>query len=148
MPSAPGSRIHFFFKRAVGLTHRKGLKSFIERFFAKESIRLQNLNIIFCSDRDLLRINQEYLGHNDYTDIITFNYGDKRGVEGEIFISVDRVRENARQFGNTLNAELHRVIFHGLLHLSGSRDKTLAQKKSMRALEDKLLAAYFRLSTK
>lgn len=98
---------------------------------------------MFCSDEFLLQINREYLQHDYYTDIITFDLSDPGGpVRGEIYISVDRVRENAKDLGTTLRKELLRVIFHGALHLCGYKDKTRQEQARMRDLEEKYLALY------
>jgi rRNA maturation RNase YbeY len=104
------------------------------------------LNIIFCSDEYLLSINKQFLNHDYYTDIITFDLSEsKRGpVTAELYISYDRVKDNARQMETTTTKELHRVVFHGLLHLLGYKDKTTKDQMEMRKMEDKLLAKYFR----
>lgn len=143
MPSSSKPKICFFFETPVSLRNRTILKKNIERLFGKEKTRLSYLNYIFCDDKALLAINQQYLSHNDYTDIITFELSSpSQPVEGEIYISVDRVRENAKLLNNSVNAELHRVIFHGALHLCGYKDKTAGNKKEMRAREDHYLAKY------
>lgn len=103
------------------------------------------LTYIFCSDEHLLGINQQFLKHNTYTDIITFDLGEYDDeVIGEIYISVDRVADNAAKFGVDYNDELHRVIFHGALHLCGYKDKTEADRKEMRRKEDLCLKQYFK----
>ena len=91
--------------------------------FKKEDRPLDRLDLIFCSDAYLLQINQDFLGHSDLTDIITFDLSDEQDSSAEIYISVDRVRENAKTFGVSVENELHRVIFHGILHLCGYKDK-------------------------
>lgn len=127
------------------IRNRAKLKKFIEASFRKEKKKLQSLNFIFCTDRDLLEINQEYLNHNYYTDIITFELSEKgRPVEGEVYISVDRVRDNSRQLKESNYKELHRVIFHGVLHLCGYKDKTMEEKKGMREKEEQLLKDYLK----
>ncbi len=104
------------------------------------------VNFIFCTDQELLSINEEYLNHDFFTDIITFELSDPHEprIEADIYISVDRVRENARIFGEKVNIELHRVIFHGILHLCGFKDKTDQQKRTMRSQENTALKEYFR----
>lgn len=107
-------------------------------------MRLESLNIVFCSDDYLLDINRRHLKHDYYTDIITFNLsGESDPVEGEIYISVDRVRDNAIQSGQSFTNELHRVIFHGVLHLCGFRDKSARDKAEMTRQEDAALSRYF-----
>jgi probable rRNA maturation factor len=129
----------------VSIRDRAKLKKFIEASFRKEKKKLQSLNFIFCTDQDLLEINQEYLRHNYYTDIITFELSEKdRPVEGEVYISVDRVKENSQGLNEPNYKELHRVIFHGVLHLCGYKDKKLEEKKRMREKEEELLSSYLK----
>ena len=106
----------------------------------REQCRLGDLNIIFCSDPYLLNINLQYLGHNYYTDIITFDYSEKPVVSGDLFISVDTVRDNASFYGAGFDEELHRVIVHGLLHLIGYDDHTDAEIAQMRLKENESLS--------
>jgi rRNA maturation RNase YbeY len=99
------------------------------------------LNYIFCNDEQLHKINVEHLGHDTYTDIITFDYSDEAEViEGDIYISLDRVRSNAEDLGKTFDDELHRVLVHGVLHLIGYNDKSDDEKNKMRNKEDACLA--------
>jgi len=103
--------------------------------------KAKNVNYIFCSDQYLLKINQEYLNHNTYTDIITFENTEETGkLEADIFISIDRVKENAQKLASNSDSELHRVIIHGVLHLLGFNDKTEADKNRMREKEDACLS--------
>ena len=126
------------------LAKRKELKSFIEFLFNSEKKELLSVTYIFCSDSQLLKINQDFLAHDFYTDIITFDMSSKSTkVEGEIYISVDRVKDNSLLYVAEYNNELHRVIFHGALHLCGYKDETAQQKILMRKLEDKYLDLYF-----
>lgn len=144
MPSQTKSKIYFFFQTSVSLRNRTGLKEFIKSIFRKEKKKLESLNYIFCTDRQLLDINRQYLNHDFYTDIISFELSEKgQPVEGEIYISVDRVKENAASLGETFNHELHRVIFHGALHLCGYRDKTQAEIGAMRAAENYYLERFY-----
>lgn len=109
-----------------------------------EGIRKIKLNYIFCTDTYLLSINQQFLQHDTLTDIITFDLSEKENeLVGEIYISVDRVKENANIFQAIYNTELHRVIFHGALHLCGFKDKTPTDERLMREMEQKCLDAYF-----
>ncbi len=127
------------------LAQRTVLKQFLASLFKKEKIPLESLTYIFCSDNYLLEINRQYLQHDYFTDIITFNMANKfQPVIGEIYISIDRVKDNARSFGVSFKQELHRVIFHGSLHLCGYKDKTKEQQTLMRAMEDKYLKWYFK----
>lgn len=101
-----------------------------------ENKKLGDVALIFCSDEYLLSINEEFLDHSYYTDIVTFDYSENSFISGDLFISVERVRDNATQYGITFYNELYRVIFHGLLHLAGYNDKTDAEQAEMRAKED------------
>lgn len=101
-----------------------------------------NLEYIFCSDEYLLTINQRYLDHDTYTDIITFDLSEGKHLVGEIYISVERVRANAEAFKVPFNQELHRIIFHGALHLCGFGDKSKKDKAQMTLLENKCLQEY------
>lgn len=124
------------------LRSRTAVKDVLKDLFRREGQPLRSLQYIFCSDEFLLRINRDFLQHDYYTDIVTFQLGDNPetdGVEGEIYISVDRVRDNARGLEVPLQQELLRVVFHGALHLCGYKDKTAPQRKIMRAKEDKYL---------
>ncbi|HMK04956.1 MAG TPA: rRNA maturation RNase YbeY [Ferruginibacter sp.] len=133
----------FFHNTAPFLRERKKLKRFIEGIFKKEKTSLSSLSYIFCSDEYLLKINKEFLKHDYYTDIITFNLSlAKDKVEGEIYVSYDRVKDNARREAVSFQEELHRVIFHGALHLCGYKDKSKSQIAAMRNKEAEYLKAY------
>ena len=143
MPSK--SKVCFFFEQKdFSLKDRSALKKFIESLFRREYKTLASINYIFCSDKKLLKINQEFLHHNFYTDIITFDLSESEAIQAEVYISIDRVRENARLHQASFTSELHRVIFHGALHLCGYSDKTEAQRKKMRTREDVYLSRYFK----
>lgn len=107
---------------------------------AVEKKELGDLSVIFCSDEHLLEMNKEYLQHDYYTDIITFDYTEGDLVSGDLFISVDRVRDNADQFDSVFQDELHRVCIHGLLHLCGYKDKSEADEELMRSKENEMLS--------
>lgn len=144
MPSSTTPIIRFHFLTEVPLRDRARLKNFIPELFTKEKKQLNELQYIFCSDDYLLKINKQYLNHDYYTDIITFDLSEPgTPINAEIYISVDRVRDNARSFGTSLKKELHRVIFHGALHLCGYRDKTSQEEKGMRKMEEQYLDLYF-----
>ena len=99
-----------------------------------------NINYIFCSDERELAVNREFLGHDYYTDIITFDYSTASTLNGDIFISLDTVRSNAEMVGTTFENELHRILIHGILHLTGQGDKTPETKAQMTEKEEKALA--------
>ena len=140
MPTA----VHFFYlKPFPAFRERNKLRSFLPRIFKAEKKTLGKLNYIFCSDTYLLEINKNYLQHDYYTDIITFNLSANHGIiEGEIYISVDRIRDNAQKQAVSIREETHRVIFHGALHLCGYKDKTRMDKDNMTRMEDKYLRLY------
>lgn len=126
------------------LSQRTKLKDFIVLLCKKERQSIDEINFVFCSDDYLLQLNQQFLQHDTYTDIISFDYSEIHGpLNGEIYISVDRVRENAVTLGSTFTQELHRVIFHGVLHLCGYKDKLKQDKLLMREKEDFYLREYF-----
>ena len=102
----------------------------------QEGKSVTEISYIFCTDVYLHQMNLEYLNHDTYTDIITFDYSENSVVSGDIFISIDRVKENANKFNTTFLNELSRVIIHGILHLVGYKDKTAEQKQVMRSKED------------
>ncbi|MGG9970793.1 rRNA maturation RNase YbeY [Ferruginibacter sp. SUN002] len=135
----------FFIEKVPVLKDRTRLKKFIPTIFSKEEKRLGSLSYVFCSDDYLLEINKSYLNHNYYTDIITFCLSEPSlPVDGDIYISIDRVRDNAKNHETSIKEELHRVIFHGALHLCGYKDKSTKDEKLMRQMEDKYLKSYFK----
>ena len=136
--------IHFFTQEVkFTLRERSVLKLFLADVFKQENKELSDLTYVFCSDEQLLSINRQYLQHDYYTDIITFDLSiTKQTVMGEIHISIDRVRENAIEHGQSFNRELHRVILHGALHLCGYKDKSPKDEKQMRKKEEYYLNAY------
>ncbi|HMT74755.1 MAG TPA: rRNA maturation RNase YbeY [Chitinophagaceae bacterium] len=139
------SKVYFFFeKKGVSLKNRTKLKLFIESVFKKEKTGLKSLNYVFCSDQRILEINRQFLQHDYYTDIITFELSESGLVEAEIYISIDRVRDNAKKLSVSIISELHRVIFHGVLHLCGYGDKGAEQEKKMRKMENLYINQYFR----
>lgn len=128
----------------LNLKNRTKLKTFIKDLFKREGQGLRNLQYVFCSDDYLLEINQQFLNHDTLTDIVTFELGEDPAItEGEIYISLDRVGENAQKYNVPAEQELHRVIFHGALHLCGFKDKTREQSALMRKKEDEYLELYF-----
>lgn len=139
-----GAAIQFNFLQQASLKERTRLKHFLLSLFRKEGTSIQSLSYVFCSDEYLLGINQQFLQHNYYTDIVTFNLAARgEAVEGEIYISVDRVMDNAKTLKEHRYRELHRVIFHGALHLCGYKDKIVKDISIMRAMEEYYLKRYF-----
>jgi rRNA maturation RNase YbeY len=128
-----------FFQEEVSFTlkDKLKLKKWIKETIEAEGYKLQELNYIFCSDEYLLQMNQQYLDHDTLTDIITFDNSETQGkITGDIFISIERIWENAKKFEVTKERELQRVVIHGALHLVGYADKKPADKKLMTEKED------------
>lgn len=135
-------KIHFFSENIdFDLSESQKITSWIEKIIAKEGFEIQLLNYIFCNDEYLHQINLEYLNHDTYTDIITFDNSEKeKTIESDIFISVERVRENATKFEVSFENELARVLIHGVLHLLGYPDKSPEEAKIMRNKEQEALS--------
>ena len=136
------ARINFFTEDITyTLKHKTIIKKWIKETIVAEGYQLEELNFILCSDEYLLRINQDFLQHDDYTDVITFDNSEElKTIVGDIFISLERIKENAETFKSTTLKELCRVIIHGTLHLLGYKDKTKAAKTLMTQKEDFYLA--------
>ncbi|MEI2739317.1 MAG: rRNA maturation RNase YbeY [Chitinophagaceae bacterium] len=141
--SSSKPKVCFFFQEVkISLSNRTQLKKQIQSVFKKEGKRLESINYIFCTDKTLLEINRRFLNHDFYTDIITFDLSESNSVRSDVYISVDRVRDNALQLGSSFKSELRRVIFHGVLHLCGYKDKSRLEQKRMRQKEDFYLSLY------
>ena len=115
-------------------------EAWLRRVAAQHNRRLGEINYIFCNDEEILATNRQYLQHDYYTDIITFDYDEGDTISGDLVISLDTVRTNAEKFGKDYNEELHRVIIHGILHLCGINDKGPGEREIMEAHENKALA--------
>lgn len=137
--------VNFFFEGVAPIIRdRKKLKQFIISIFEIEKRKLGAMNYIFSTDTVVHSINKKYLNHDILTDIVTFELSEKgESIVGEVYISVERVRENAFEHGVSFANELHRVMFHGVLHLCGFRDKTPFEIKKMREKENFYLKKYF-----
>lgn len=138
-----------FYEQEVrsNLKDKRKLSAFLDALVNKHLKKMTSIKLtyILCNDEYLLQMNQEFLKHNTFTDIITFDLSDSdKDLQGEIYISTERVADNASKFGTTYNEELHRVIFHGALHLCGYKDKTEADSKEMRRKENQCLKQYFK----
>ncbi len=116
------------------------ISKWIKAVAAKHNRKVGELSYIFCSDEKILEVNQQYLQHDFYTDIITFDYSEDNKIEGDIYISLDTVKSNSQLFNTEFKNELHRVIIHGVLHLCGIDDLTDEQEKDMRTAEEDALA--------
>jgi probable rRNA maturation factor len=122
---------------------KKDLVLWLEKIARREGYSIEELNYIFCSDEYLYRMNVQYLNHSTYTDIITFDNGEGgKKLEGDIFISLDRVAENAATYSVSFDQELLRVLSHGLLHLCGYKDKTSTDASQMRKKENEALGLW------
>jgi probable rRNA maturation factor len=145
MTKAPDPPIFFYFDDTTfSLRDRKRLKYFLAQIFKSKRRKLTLVGFVFSTDRKVLKINRKFLNHNFYTDVITFNLSHGRDIEGEVYLSVDRIRENAKRFEVSFSHEMHRVIFHAVLHLCGYGDKTRGEKATMRKQENRYLAQYFK----
>jgi len=132
--------IEYNFQKGFKFSNQINLSSWISDVIEYESYREGEINYVFCSDEYLLEINNKHLKHNTLTDIITFNYNLGKQINSEIYISIDRVKDNAVSFEVSFIDELHRVIIHGILHLCGYKDKTLDDKSLMKQKEDYYLS--------
>lgn len=127
----------------IPLTQRTAIKHWLQSVAKKEKCTISHIAYIFCSDEYLHNINVKFLKHDTLTDIITFDYSEGKILSGEIYISAQRVKDNAAVYGASYIHELCRVLVHGLLHLSGYNDKTKTEKESMRQREEYHLGALF-----
>ncbi len=133
-------KISFFYEETnFTLPQARKIKAWLKTIIVSEEFELNLINYIFCSDEYLLSLNVQYLDHDTYTDIITFDYSSEGLLEGDIYISVDRVTENALKLNVGFSEEIHRVMVHGLLHMMGFKDKSQIEKKQMRSKEDSCL---------
>ena len=132
--------IRFFTKDLkFDLKDKLPLKRWMKTVVEEHGCRVGDINVILCNDPSILEINRQFLGHDYYTDIITFDYSEEDTINGELYISVDTVRENAKEYGEEFLVELHRVIIHGMLHLCGLDDHCEEDIAEMRAAENSAL---------
>lgn len=134
--------IEFHFKSDLLLENKSDFSDWVNRILESEDFLPGQIDYIFCTDDYLLKLNQEYLNHDTFTDIITFDYTSGRTISGDIFISTERVQENATSFMVDLHEELLRVMSHGVLHLMGYGDKSEEDKKMMRAKEEEKMKMF------
>lgn len=134
--------ILFHIQTKIKIPSKTLYKKWIKNLAQQLGKRVGELNFIFCSDESLLELNQQYLQHDTLTDIITFDYSEEDFIQGDIFISTERVEDNAKDFDVDFNTELRRVIAHGVLHLAGYKDKTKNDSKIMREKENWALSEY------
>ena len=134
--------VHFSSTVKIKTPSKKILKIWVEKIVASEKRKLKSLAYNFCSDEELFQKNKQFLNHTTYTDIITFDYSEENLLSGEIYISADRVKENAEKFKIDFSEELIRVMAHGVLHLCGYKDKSPIQQKQMRAAENRAIKLF------
>ncbi|MER3375785.1 MAG: rRNA maturation RNase YbeY [Allomuricauda sp.] len=134
--------IEFHFKSDLVLSDITNYSDWISRILKSEGFQIGQLDYVFCSDEFLLTLNKEYLNHDTFTDIITFDYSSGKTISGDIFISSERVIENAETYGVPFENELLRVMGHGVLHLMGYGDKTDSEKQLMRIKEEEKIKMF------
>ena len=133
--------IHFHFESIDKFSiNRKNLKNWIIFTLKKEKKFLDQISIIFCNDEYLLEINNRYLNHNYYTDIITFDYSEGNTISGDLYISIDMIKYNSNLYSVEIDEEFYRVIIHGILHLCGYKDKSSTEKENMTEKENSYLS--------
>jgi len=137
--------INYFYEETSRIKDEEKKSIWIENIISKENKKLGDINYIFCNDDYLLNINKDYLNHDYYTDIITFDYCEENYISGDIFISLQRVLDNVQLHKVKYEEELNRVIVHGILHLCGYKDKTEGEQKIMRSKEDFYIEMYNKL---
>ena len=137
--STPGSIHYHFADTLFRLRHRHAVRSWLHEVASHHGHHIGELTYLFCSDEHMLEANAKHLDHHYYTDILTFPNPSGAGASADILISIDRVRENARDLGGRTTDELHRVMVHGLLHLIGFDDTTPSKRQHMREAEDEAL---------
>nr|WP_299344937.1 rRNA maturation RNase YbeY [Allomuricauda sp.] len=134
--------IDFHFESDFTLEEKTKYSDWISRIIESEDYVKGDISYVFVDDEELLKVNKEYLGHDWYTDIITFDYGSGNVLSGDIFISIDRVRDNAKKYKVDFANELLRVMAHGMLHLAGYNDKTEEESSIMRAKEEEKIKLF------
>ncbi|MEB3801414.1 rRNA maturation RNase YbeY [Flavobacterium columnare] len=134
--------INYNYETNFLLENEIGYTEWIESVVKSEDKELNEINYIFCDDEYLLQINKQYLDHDYYTDVISFDYTEEGLIAGDIFISIDRVKENASSLGISFEEELKRVIIHGVLHYCGYKDKSSEEEKTMRLKEDEKIKMF------
>mgnify|MGYP000728267837 CR=1 FL=1 len=131
--------ISFNYETNFLLEHEDVISSWISKVISAEGFKEDEINYVFCDDKYLHKLNVEFLNHNTLTDIISFDYSVGKIIQGDIFISIERVKDNAKDYKTTFKEELHRVIIHGVLHYCGYKDKTEEDARMMREKENHYL---------
>jgi len=136
--------ILFFSETKFQLAQKRQIKKWLTTIVQQENRKIGDINIVFYNDKQLLELNKQYLNHDTLTDIITFDYSEKRVLHGDICISIERVEENALKYNCVFDEELRRVIVHGILHLCGYKDKKNEEIKVMKGKEEEALKLFNR----
>ncbi len=134
--------IHYFFEQTSPIEIPERLSPWIEELIRNEGKKPGEITYILCDDEYLLKVNQDYLQHDYYTDVITFDYVKGKTISGDIFVSLQRIKDNAETLSADVERELKRVLAHGVLHLCGYKDKTIEDAKKMREKEEFYLNLY------
>lgn len=134
--------INYFFENIDPKKIDSNISNWLEDLILSENKKLGDINYIFCDDEYLLKVNQDYLDHDYYTDIITFDYVKGKTISGDIFVSLPRILDNASTLSQDFESEFRRVLAHGLLHLCGYKDKTKEEESTMRQKEDFYINRY------
>ncbi len=134
--------IEFSYECGFRLENKSQYSHWVNRIVISEGLKASTINYIFCEDRYLLGINRKHLNHDTFTDIITFDYSDRGILSGDIFISIERVKENAKIYSKSFKNELLRVMAHGILHLMGFNDKTKEEVLEMRRKEEEKMELF------
>lgn len=136
------SKINFYSENEFLLNEENSYSNWIERVIVSEGKKLEEISYIFCNDDYLLDMNVQYLNHDTYTDVISFDYSIGNILQGDIYISTERVKENSQEYGVSFEEELRRVLIHGVLHLCGYKDKTEEEILKMRSKEEEKLKLF------
>ena len=134
--------ISFNYQTDFSLVDEDKLANWIGLVVSAEGYSIREVNYIFCTDQELLRLNQQFLKHDTFTDVIGFDYSVGKQLQGDIYISIERVSENAKEFDTGFEEELRRVMVHGILHFCGYKDKGIEQQELMKAKENKHLESW------
>lgn len=134
--------VEYVYKTKYSIKDEEKYTKWFKKVIVSESKQLGDLVYILTDDKEILKVNQDYLGHDYYTDIITFQYNKNDEVSGDIFISLDRIKENSKNYNVTFEEELRRVMVHGILHLLGYDDKTDKDQEKMRVLENQKMEMF------
>ena len=134
--------VQFFFENIEEITIPSLTKDWLQNLISSENKKLGEINYIFCDDEHLLQVNRDFLQHDYYTDVITFDYVKGKTISADIFVSLPRISDNAKSLSKDFNSELLRVLAHGVLHLCGYKDKTEDEILEMRSKEDYYLSVF------